>query len=112
MSASAIVWLVIVVAWIVVLALVGAQALRALREAKRLQRRVGAYADLPVLAAVKRAAENAQRLERSAAEAEPLLERAQAAIAVIRRGPFPPEVVEAFFRVRDELAAFRRFRVG
>lgn len=112
MSASAIVWLVILVAWIVVLVLVAGQALRAFREAKRLQRRVVGYGDLPIIAALERAAENAQRLERSATLAEPLIERAAVALAVIRRGPLPPEVVAAFVRVRNELAEFRRFRAG
>jgi hypothetical protein len=111
-SATAIVWLVIVVAWIVVLVLVAGQALRAVREALRLRRRVGGYRDLPLLAAAERASEDVQRLERTAAEAEPLLLRAQDAIEVIRRGPLPPEVIDAFRLVRDELAAFRRLRAG
>jgi hypothetical protein len=111
-SATAIVWLVIAIAWIAVLTLIAVQALRAVREAKRLQHRVVGYTDLPVIAAVQGAAANVQRLERTAADAEPLLLRAQEAIAVIRRGPLPPEVVEAFFRIRDEVAAFRRVRVG
>jgi hypothetical protein len=111
-SATAIVWLVIALAWLVVLALIAPQALQAVREAMRLRRRVSVYAKLPVIAAARQAVQDAQRLERAAGEAEPLLLRAQEAIAVIRRGPLPPEVVNAFVRVRDEVAAFRRFRVG
>jgi hypothetical protein len=109
-SPSAIVWLIIALAWIVVLVLIAGQALRALREAKRLRSRLDTYAELPLVAVLKRAAQDAQRLERTAVLMEPLLARAHAAIAVIRRGPLPPELVAAFFRVRAELAAFRNLR--
>jgi hypothetical protein len=110
--AAAIVWLVFAIAWVVVLALAAKPALLAFREAKRLRDRVGAYRQLPVVAALERCAEDARRLEGTASLIEPLLERAQAAIAVIRQGPLPPEVVSAYVRVRDEVAAFRRLRIG
>lgn len=112
MSAAAIVWLIIAIAVIVVLVLAAVQALRAVREAQRLKQRVEAYANLPLFGALSTFERDAARLNVTMKSAEPLIERAQVAIAVIRRGPLPPEVTGAYRRVRDELVAIRRLRGG
>jgi len=107
MSAHAIVWWASLVALIVVLGLAGAQALRALRELKRAQARVAGFGELPVFAALARAETNAQRLQGAVEAIAPLVARAEAAVAVIRRGPVPPELVTAAKRIGTELAALR-----
>jgi hypothetical protein len=112
MSARAVVWLVIAIAVIVVLVLAAIQALRAAREAQRLKRRVEEFQKLPLFAALSAFEQDAARLSAIASRAEPLVARALIAIAIIRRGPFPPEVVAAYRRVRAELAVLRRLRIG
>jgi hypothetical protein len=112
MSARAIVWLVIAIAVVVVLVLAAMQALRAAREAQRLKRRVEEYQKLPLFVALSTFEQDAARLRTVATLAEPLVARALIAIAIIRRGPFPPDVVAAYRRVRTELAALRRLRNG
>lgn len=109
MSAHAIVWLLIGVALVIVLALSGAQVARALREMHRLSGRVDAFADMPVLKKLDRAQSDFRRIEAAAAQATPLAERAQAAVTVIRRGPIPPELIDAVRFIRAEIAEFRRF---
>lgn len=111
MSAHAIVWTLTGVLLVIVLALAASQALRGLREAKRAKARVDAYGELPMVAALHKAEADAQRLQASLTQVEPLMARAQVALATIRRGPFPAEVAGAYARVRDEIAAFRRFRL-
>ena len=110
MSAGAIVWLIAFVALLVVLALAGAQASRALRELKRLQRRVEAFGDLEVVRAAERSTRSASRLQASAEAITPLVERAEAALAVIRQGPLPREFTSTVVRISAELAAFRAAR--
>lgn len=110
MSTHAIVWIITGILLVVVLALAGGQAMRGVREAKRAKARVDAYGSLPVVAALRTAEANAHRLEAALAQIDPLIARAQAALAVIRRGPFPPEVVGAYVRLRAEVAAFRGMR--
>ena len=109
MSAHAIVWIVIAVALVVVLAMTAAQALRAVREMNRMNARLDAYGDLPVVRKLARAEDDIRRIEAAAAQVAPLAARAEAAIAVVRRGPLPPEVLRAFRRLAAELAAFRAF---
>ncbi len=109
MSPHALVWWAILVALIVVLALTGAQGLRAWRELKRLGARVEALADLPVVSALERADADGRRIEAAVAALPALLERAKAAAAVIRQGPVPVQLVVAIARIRAEIAAFRRF---
>jgi hypothetical protein len=109
MPAHAIVWLVIGVALVVVLALSGAQVARALREMNRLSDRVDTLADAPVLKKLDRAESDLRRIEVAAAQATPLAERAKAAVTVIRRGPIPPELLDAVRFIRAEIAEFRRF---
>ena len=110
MSAGAIVWLVAVVALVVVLALAGAQASQALRELKRLERRVEAYGELEVVRAAERSTRSASRLAASRDAITPLVERAEAALAVIRQGPLPPEFTSVVARIYAELVAFRAAR--
>jgi predicted TIM-barrel enzyme len=93
----------------VLLGLLGAQALRAVRDLKRLASRVEALADLPVVTALERADAEGRRIEAAVAELPVLLERAKAAVVVIRRGPLPAELFVAIARVRAEIAAFRKF---
>ena len=109
MSANAIVSWAFVVAVVVVLAMAGAQAMRALRELKRAKARVDAYSELPVLAALERAETDAQRLEGAVEAITPLLARAEAAVAIIRRGPVPPELVTAAKRLVAEVRDLRSF---
>jgi hypothetical protein len=108
-SANAIVWWAALVAVVVVLALAGMQVARALRELKRIKTRVAGYAELPVFTALTRAEGDAQRLAGAIENVAPLIERAQAALAVIRRGPVPPELIAAAQRLRAEIAALRTF---
>jgi len=108
-SAHAIVWSVFAIALVVVLALVVSQALRAVRELNRFNRRLEAIGDLPIVGQLARVEDDVRRIESAAAKLGPLAARAELAIAVIRRGPLPPEVVRAFRRLAVELAAFRAF---
>ena len=109
MSSHAILWLVIAVALVIVLALCGAQLARALRESRRLSDRVDALADLPVVKKLERAEGDVRRIQAAVAQIAPLAARAELAIAVIRRGPFPPELVGAVRRIGAEIADFRSF---
>ena len=109
MSAQAIVWWVTFIALIAVLALAGAQAARALRELKRVKARVAAFNDLPVMKALAAVEADVQRIEGAAGSVAPLLDRVQTALAVIRKGPIPPELIAAALRLRAEIVALRRF---
>ena len=109
MSANALVWLAALVAVVVVLAMAAAQLARALRELKRLKARVEGYPELPVFKALERAEADAQRLEGAVACIEPLVARAHAALALIRRGPVPPELIAAAKHLGAEVSALRRF---
>ncbi|HEY0381777.1 MAG TPA: hypothetical protein VGC72_06220 [Candidatus Elarobacter sp.] len=106
-SANAIVWWASFAALVLVLVLAGMQLMRALRELNRVKARVAGYAELPVLRSLARAEGDAERLMGSLEQVAPLLERAEAAIAVIKRGPVPPDVVPAAKRLAAELAALR-----
>jgi hypothetical protein len=108
-SPHAIVWSVFAVALVVVLAMLVAQALRAARELKRFNGRLEAMGDLPIVQRLARAEDDVRRMEAAAAALGPLTARAELAIATIKRGPFPPEVVRAFRRLAAEVAAFRAF---
>jgi hypothetical protein len=108
-SPHAIVWLATAVALVIVLAMTGMQALRALREVSRLGEHVEALAGAPVLERLERVDADVARLENAAAALPLLIARAQAALVVIRRGPIPPELLAAIRFVRSETAAFRLF---
>jgi len=109
MTAAAWVWLVTAVALVIVLVLAAIQAAVAVREVRRLQRRVGEYGNLPVLAPVRDAKKNATRLESALGRIDPLMARAEIALAQIRRGPVPPESIVAARRVWAALRAFQGF---
>jgi hypothetical protein len=103
----AIVWWLILLAFVVILLLAGMQAARAVRELNRFNDRIDALADSPLASAAPRVEAALARIEAAVAQVEPLIERATVAIAIIRRGPLPPQVVTAIRRVAAELAAFR-----
>ena len=109
MSANAIVWWATLVAVLVVLALTGMQVARAMRELNRIKSRVGGYGDLPVMKALENVETDVMRIETAGGNVAPLVERAEAAIAVIRRGPVPPELIAAAQRLRAEIVALRTF---
>lgn len=109
MSANAIVWWATLVAMVVVLGLAGAQALHALRELKRVKTRVAGYGELPVVKALQNAEGHVQRIESAVSGVAALVERADAAIAVIRRGPVPPKLIAAARGLSAEIGALRRF---
>ena len=109
MSVNAIVWWVILVALVVVLALAGAQAGRALRELNRVKARTAGYGELPVMRALAHVELDVRRIEGAAAEIAPLLERVQVALAIIRRGPIPPELIAAVRGLRASVVALRTF---
>ncbi len=109
MSPYALAWWTILAAAVVVLIMVTLQAVRAWREIKRLNARIEAMSDLPVVIALARGAADARRIDAAIAEFPTLLERAKVATAVIRRGPLPPELFVAIARLRAEIAAFRKF---
>ena len=109
MAARAVVWGLTLVPLVVLLALAGLQIARALRELKRVSHRVDQYSELPLVAALRRAGNDAQRLQAAAAEIEPLVARAQRAVAVIRSGPIPPDVVAGIVRIGVEIQALAEF---
>ena len=109
MSPDRIVWWVTIVALLVILALAGVQLARALRELKRVTTRLDELADLPVLKALERTERRLTALEPAFAQLTPLVGRATVALATIRKGPIPPEMIAAILRIRSEIAEFRRF---
>ncbi|GAC1580990.1 MAG: hypothetical protein NVS3B7_15840 [Candidatus Elarobacter sp.] len=109
MSPSTLVWWLTLGGFVVVVVMAGMRLMRAAREAKRLQHRIDAFAALPVVAAVRKGERDVGRVEASAQAISPLIARAAVALATIKRGPVPPELVAAIRRVRAELAAFRSF---
>jgi len=106
-SANAIVWWATLVASVLVLGLAGMQAAHALRELKRIKGRVEAYGDLPVVKALANVQADVLRLESAAGSVAPLVERVHAAVAVIRRGPVPPDLIAAAKRLGAEIGALR-----
>lgn len=109
MSAAAIVLWIALVAFVAVLVLAGLQAARAVREVSRIKKRVDAYAELPLVAALQRAEQDAERLQHAIAVIDPLLARAQRAAATIRQGPIPPDVTNAVVRIGIEVQNLSEF---
>lgn len=107
MSANAIVWWASLLVVVVVLALAGTRLARALRELNRVKARVAGYEELPIFKSLERAETDAQRLTGAIEQIEPLIARAQAALAIIKRGPIPPELITAAKRVVTEITALR-----
>ncbi|HZO92396.1 MAG TPA: hypothetical protein VFB22_01385 [Candidatus Baltobacteraceae bacterium] len=114
MSATALVWWIVLAGAVVLTAAIGTTLLRAFGTLKTIARRVDAYVELPVVAALGRADRDAARLTAAAASAEALIPRAKAALETIRRGPVSPELVAAYRGVRTAVmaarAAFRLIR--
>ena len=106
MSVTTAIWWAFLAAFLVVLVLIVMQLARIGRELVRIEHRITGYAELPVIAALMRAESSAMRIEAAAAQVEPLQARARMAVAVIKRGPLPPEIGIAYARVRAEIAAF------
>ncbi|MDB5093169.1 MAG: hypothetical protein JWO85_1270 [Candidatus Eremiobacteraeota bacterium] len=109
MSAAAVVLWIALVAFVAVLVLAGLQAARAVREVSRIKRRVDTYAELPLVAALQRAGQDAERLQHAIADIDPLLGRAKTAVATIRQGPIPPDVTNAVVRIGIEVQNLREF---
>jgi hypothetical protein len=109
MSPHAIIWWTFATAVAVTIVLAAVQVVRALGELKRLGARVEEFAELPVVGALARAEQDARRLEAASTQIAPLIARAQLAVATIKRGPLPPELVSAVRRLRAETATFRAF---
>lgn len=109
MSAADLVLWIALVAFAAVLVLAGLQAARAAREVSRIKQRVDAYAELPLVASVQRAGQDAERLQQTIAGIEPLLGRAKRAVTTIRQGPIPPDVTNAVVRIGIEVQNLREF---
>jgi hypothetical protein len=106
-SVSSVAWwailaIVIIVA-VAVLVLLGMSA----RQLLRIQRRLNAYATLPIVAAVERAQVNAVRIDTAVAQVAPLIARAETAMTQIGRGPVPPDVAAGLGAVTSELHELR-----
>jgi hypothetical protein len=108
-AATTIVWVVTLVALIVVLGFAVGRIMRMIREIKRIAQRIETYAELPVVGALEKAGADAERLALAIEEMEPLIVRARRAVAVIRRGPIPPEVTGGIFQIGAELQTLREF---
>ena len=78
-------WIGTIVAVLVFLDLLFVELRRALREAKRLVTRLAGYADLPLFAQLAASGGDVERIVRAIDSVAPQLERAQAAIAMMRR---------------------------
>ena len=109
MSAHALVWWATFVTLVLVLALAGAQASHALRQLNRVKTRLAAFEELPVMKALANVEADVQRIEGAVGNVAPLVDRVHAAVAVIRKGPIPPELIAAVQRVRAEIVALRKF---
>jgi hypothetical protein len=95
---------------VVVVLLVLVQGVLLARAIARVGSRVAAYGDLPVVAALRKGERDAERLQVALAAVDPLIARAQTALATIRRGPLPPGLTAAVVRIRAEVGAFRAAR--
>jgi len=109
MTPVAAVWWTALAAVLAALGLAGLQLVRAAREVLRIKRRVDGFAALPLLASLEQAGADAERIGAAVDAIEPLVARAQAAVVVIRRGPIPPDVVNAAVRIVVELQNLREF---
>jgi hypothetical protein len=105
---AAVLWTALV-AVLAVLGLAVWQLVRAMREVMRIKRRVDSLAELPIVASLAKAGGDAERIAAATERIEPLLGRAQAAVAVIRQGPIPPDVVNAVVRIGIEVQNLREF---
>lgn len=94
MPGSNVVWIGAIVAALVFLDLLFVELRRIVREAKRLSTRLAAYAELPIFSLVASGERDVERIAAAADAIEPLIERANAALATLRRylpkGSSPP----------------------
>ncbi|HEX3551258.1 MAG TPA: hypothetical protein VHT53_12815 [Candidatus Elarobacter sp.] len=109
MSAHTIVWWTVAAGLAALLIATGVQLAAAARAAYRCAEHAAGIGDLPVAGAIERAQIDMARIQADAEAVRALVERAAAAVAIIRRGPVPPELLAAIRGVRAEIAAFRRF---
>jgi hypothetical protein len=87
MDPTGVTWIALAVAVIVFLDLLFVELRRCVREAKRIATRLSAYAELPVFSLLATTEHDVSRLTAALETIPVLIERAQAAVAVIRR-PF------------------------
>jgi hypothetical protein len=98
---TAIGWIALAIAVFVYLDLLFVELRRIAREGLRIAKRLGAYADLPVIAQAERAGDDVERISRALEQVSPLLERAQGALTAIRHprqsgyAPFVPNGSDA-----------------
>jgi hypothetical protein len=110
-SVSAAAWWTILGIVVAVAIIAGVLLARAGREVLRIRKRLEAYADLPIVAAVAQAEVDAGRLEVALVQIEPLIARAEAALSALRRGPIPPEVAGSVAFVSAELRELRELTI-
>lgn len=109
MSATTAVWWATLVALVVVLGLAAWRARQAIAEVRTIERRLGAFAQLPVVAALAKAERDVKRLQ-ALGDAFPLMAaRAQHALATIRQGPVTPELRAAALQVVLEAQELHSF---
>ena len=86
------------------------QSVRLARAIARVGKRVAAYGDLPVVVALRKGERDVERVQAALAAVDPLIARAQTALATIRRGPLPAPLTATIARIRAEVGAFRSAR--
>jgi hypothetical protein len=85
MDRSGLVWIGTIVAVLVFLDLLFVELRRVFREGKRLANRLAAYGELPIFDQLATGERDAERIVLALDALAPLAERAQAALAVLRR---------------------------
>jgi hypothetical protein len=85
MDRSGVLWIGVVVAVLVFLDLLFVELRRVLREAKRIVTRLEAYVELPIFMSMAASERDVERIVGAIDAFEPLVERGQAAIGVLRR---------------------------
>ena len=84
MDRSGMLWIGAIVVVLVFLDLLFVELRRALREAKRIVKRLEGYGELPVLSMLATSEGDVERIVRAIDAAPPLIERAQRALGVLR----------------------------
>jgi hypothetical protein len=103
MTPEAAIGLAVWIEVVVLLIAIAAAVLQAWRQLRRILRRVGGYGELPILRAFERADADLARILTAVDAVDPLLLRAQRAVATIRRGP---QFTGVLGRIVGELGAF------
>ncbi len=107
MPAHAAVWWIVAALLVAILAASVVRLAHALGSLHRAVTRLGEAGDLPVLRALAGAERDVERISDAIDRVPPLIVRANAAAAVVRKGPIPPELPAAVARVRAEVGSFR-----